>query len=66
METLCVQCGPGVPVDEDGCCVLCGNGATGPWADTYARMFKAVERAVETNQRVISTFGAIIPAETKG
>lgn len=31
--TLCVECGPSVAIDEDGCCVTCGNGATGTWFD---------------------------------
>jgi hypothetical protein len=29
--TLCVECGPNVRVDEDGCCLTCGNGAVGTW-----------------------------------
>jgi hypothetical protein len=29
--TLCVECGPNVQVDEDGCCRTCGNGAIGTW-----------------------------------
>lgn len=28
-ETLCPECGIGVSVDEDGCCVHCGATATG-------------------------------------
>jgi hypothetical protein len=31
IATLCVECGPEVAVDEDGCCATCGNGATGTW-----------------------------------
>lgn len=30
-SSLCVDCGPDVKVDEDGCCVTCGNGAMGAW-----------------------------------
>ncbi len=33
--TLCVECGPDVSIDEDGCCVTCGNGATGVWLDNH-------------------------------
>lgn len=32
--TLCVECGPRVEIDGDGCCVTCGNGATGSWLDS--------------------------------
>lgn len=31
-STFCVQCGPMVTVDEDGCCATCGSTAIGPWA----------------------------------
>lgn len=31
--TWCPQCGDGVSVDEDGCCVSCGSTATGEGAD---------------------------------
>lgn len=30
-SSLCVECGPDVKVDEDGCCITCGNGAMGEW-----------------------------------
>lgn len=30
-SSLCVECGPDVKVDEDGCCATCGNGAMGAW-----------------------------------
>ena len=36
-HTFCPECGWGVPVDEDGCCVTCGNGATGAAVDVAAR-----------------------------
>jgi hypothetical protein len=29
--TLCVECGPNVAIDEDGCCVTCGATAIGTW-----------------------------------
>lgn len=35
--TFCVQCGPNVRVDEDGCCVHCGVTAIGPYADELRR-----------------------------
>ena len=33
MKTFCPECGFGVAVDEDGCCVSCGCDATGPAVD---------------------------------
>ena len=33
MITFCPECGFGVAVDEDGCCVSCGCDATGPAVD---------------------------------
>lgn len=28
---LCVECGPNVRIDEDGCCITCGGSAVGTW-----------------------------------
>lgn len=42
--SFCVECGPGVAVDEDGCCTGCGNSATGPWADRAAAVWRAIAR----------------------
>ena len=36
MKTFCPECGFGVKVDEDGCCVSCGSVATGPAVDELA------------------------------
>ena len=33
--SLCVECGPNVCVDEDGCCASCGGSAIGSWLDKY-------------------------------
>jgi hypothetical protein len=33
MKTFCPECGPGVPVDEDGCCMSCGATAIGAAVD---------------------------------
>jgi len=33
MHTFCPECGPGVNVDNDGCCVHCGATATGKAVD---------------------------------
>ena len=33
MKTFCPECGFGVAVDEDGCCLYCGSVATGSAVD---------------------------------
>lgn len=33
LKTFCVQCGPNVLIDEDGCCTTCGGDAAGPWVE---------------------------------
>lgn len=40
--SLCVECGPNVNIDEDGCCVTCGGAAVGAWL--YARLRKGPKR----------------------
>jgi hypothetical protein len=42
ITTLCVECGPNVRVDEDGCCLSCGNGAL-PSETAMARLRAAVQ-----------------------
>lgn len=42
-KTFCPQCGAGVPVDEDGCCRICGANAMGDGVDT---LFRYVESAL--------------------
>ena len=42
-HTFCPECGWGVAVDEDGCCEICGNGATGKAVD---REWKDVQRGI--------------------
>ncbi len=47
-HTFCVECGPNVSIDEDGCCVSCGNCAVGAWLDRHPpikRMLTTVEAA---------------------
>lgn len=34
MNTFCPQCGFGVKIDEDGCCIHCGSSATGDAVDS--------------------------------
>lgn len=48
----CPQCGPGVRIDEDGCCATCGADAVGEGADVahhaealgYARGIEAAAK----------------------
>ena len=46
-KTWCPECGTGVPIDEDGCCTMCGAGAVGPGADQALRLLDAVEGVEE-------------------
>lgn len=39
--TVCVECGPNMPVDDGGCCAVCGSSAVGAWAD---RILAALSR----------------------
>lgn len=45
MNTWCPMCGPGVAVDEDGCCTSCGSTAMGEGAD------EALEALAEVGHR---------------
>jgi hypothetical protein len=45
-ESWCPQCGPYVPIDEDGCCAECGADATGPGAEGA---LQALENAGRTS-----------------
>lgn len=61
--SLCVECGPNVRVDEDGCCAACGASAMGPWADKAvaalkARTPSAVQRAERAVVRAAVRFAA--------
>jgi len=44
-DTMCPECGPAVEVDEDGCCICCGNGAMGAYATERADLIRAAEAA---------------------
>jgi hypothetical protein len=49
LHSLCVECGPNVRVDEDGCCASCGNGAMGTWLDaSQGRETPAVSSALSS------------------
>ena len=52
--SLCVECGPDVRVDEDGCCAACGASAMGPWADKAVAALKArTPSAVQRAERAV-------------
>lgn len=40
----CSECGEGVRVDEDGCCVTCGNFALGRAAERACRLAELARR----------------------
>lgn len=48
-RTFCVECGPNVKVDEDGCCVTCGGNAMGRWAE---RAVGAIEKCADYRRRI--------------
>jgi len=45
--TLCPQCGPDVPIDDDGCCIACGCDASGPGVDTVREYFEKNDIALK-------------------
>jgi hypothetical protein len=55
--TLCPQCGPGVSVDEDGCCVSCGCVAVGPGIMVALDAARAEER--EASARECELYAAV-------
>jgi hypothetical protein len=46
-KTWCPQCGPGVGIDEDGCCTSCGATATGEGAEQALRLKAKLDSAYE-------------------
>lgn len=42
--TFCVQCGPNVAIDEDGCCATCGADASGPAVNHLKRWLRKARR----------------------
>lgn len=47
--TFCVQCGPRVAVDEDGCCLMCGADAWGAWGRRVVALIDELRKTVETD-----------------
>ena len=39
MKTFCPECGFGVKVDVDGCCLYCGSVATGSAVDELEKLW---------------------------
>ncbi len=46
LTTLCVQCGPDVGIDGEGCCVTCGGQAQGEWAERACAALADMREAV--------------------
>jgi hypothetical protein len=46
ISTLCVECGFGVRVDEDGCCTMCGATAMGKYGDIAAEAVAILQEAL--------------------
>ena len=42
--TWCLQCGQGVRIDEDGCCLHCGATAVGKGADRVFALLAEIDR----------------------
>lgn len=45
--SLCLECGPNVDTDEDGCCGMCGGSATGSYLDTVRAVARAALAATD-------------------
>lgn len=46
-HSLCVECGPNVGVDEDGCCATCGATAMGAYLDAFRVTARAALKLAE-------------------
>ena len=57
LNTFCVECGPGVKVDEDGLCVLCGATATGSALSYINRLRAQVEELEDASVKEVLDFG---------
>jgi hypothetical protein len=56
LKTLCVACGFGVEVDDEGYCVECGNDALGEGANmawAYKNLYEHIKEEVEKSNREI-------------
>lgn len=56
--TFCPQCGPDVEICDEGCCLTCGNGATGEGAELFARLQAVVDAAREVNNNHLVLAGS--------
>ena len=45
-HTLCTECGPDVPIDEEGCCLQCGAFADGVFATKILNELDVLRRLV--------------------
>lgn len=56
-RSLCVECGPDVDVDEDGCCATCGATAVGNWLDENPTIsVRQVEEAIEEEKHFCTDY----------
>jgi hypothetical protein len=63
-QTLCPECGWGVPVDEDGCCTSCGAPAHGDGVDTVAAQLATLRACVEAADALADTVDVSGPNNT--
>ena len=42
IKTICVECGPNIIVDEDGCCVSCGRDSVGAGVEIVSNQIAAL------------------------
>lgn len=47
MHSLCLECGPNISVDEEGCCSSCGAQAFGPWLERIADALREKDAEIE-------------------
>ena len=53
MKTFCPECGPGVKVDRDGCCLKCGATAVGAAAERFDDLRERCEHLTTHNAELI-------------
>lgn len=54
MATLCVECGPNVRIDSDGCCWSCGGNAIGTWLDRVSGDRREYDKAPDEESTIES------------
>ena len=64
-RTFCAQCGPDVPIDNEGCCLTCGSTADGAAADGLLTEYDAL-RAADAKRRALLERAAATLAHASG